>query len=95
LLLVNGVSLGHGALLGVMAFLAQIVAAAALTQGMPRADRVHLALAQQNGITAIILALRLEIQFTGAVAVIAPAIVVTNLSHAMANRLIDIPRSRR
>ena len=88
-LLVQGVDLGRGVLLGSMAFVAQILAATALTRGMPQTDRVHLALAQQNGITAIILALRLETQFTGATAVTAPAIVVTNLVHATANRLWD------
>ncbi|HCT75866.1 MAG TPA: hypothetical protein DGT23_04605, partial [Micromonosporaceae bacterium] len=89
LLLVNGISLGYGVLLGLMAFIAQIVAAIALTRGLPRVDRVHLALAQQNGITAIILALRLEVQFEGAVAVIAPAILVTNVTHFVANWLVD------
>lgn len=89
LLLVNGVILTYGALLGVMAWVAQIVAALLLTRGLPRPDRVHLALAQQNGITAIILALRLETQFATAVAIIAPAIVTTNVLHFGANWLAD------
>lgn len=89
LLLVNGVILGYGVLLGVMAFVAQIVAGILLTRGLPRPDRVHLALAQQNGITAIILALRLQTQFATAVAIIAPAIVTTNLLHLGANWLAD------
>jgi hypothetical protein len=89
LLLVDGVDLRNGVLLGVMAFVAQMVAGWALTRGMPRIDRVHLALAQQNGITAIILALRLEAEFSGVVAVVAPGIVVTNTIHFAANWLVD------
>jgi NhaP-type Na+/H+ or K+/H+ antiporter len=89
MLLIGGVELGRGALLGVAAFLAQIVAALLLTRGLPRADRIHLALAQQNGITAIILALRLEAQFSGVVAVIAPAILVTNATYLAANAVAD------
>jgi hypothetical protein len=89
LLLINGVNIWSGLGLGVMAFVAQIVAGGLLTRGLPRMDRVHLALAQQNGITAIILALRLEADFVGSVAVIAPAILVTNTVHFVANWLVD------
>jgi hypothetical protein len=96
MLLVDGVAPGRGALLGVAAFLAQIVAALLITRGLPRADRLHLALAQQNGITAIILALRLEAQFAGVVAVVAPAILITNSIHLAANALADrVGRGRR
>ncbi len=93
LLLVNGVNLGAGILLGVVAFVAQIPVALLLTRGLSRTERVHLALAQQNGITAIILALRLETLYSGVVAVIAPAIVATNVTYFLANWLAD--RTRR
>jgi NhaP-type Na+/H+ or K+/H+ antiporter len=89
LLLVNGVNVWYGLALGVMAFLSQIVAGGLLTFGLPARDRLHLALAQQNGITAIILALQLEVDFDGAVAVIAPAILVTNTVHFVVNWLVD------
>lgn len=100
LLLVGGVNPGWGAALGLMAFVAQIIAGTLLTRGLPRTDRVHLALAQQNGITAIILALRLETDYPGAAAVIAPAILVTNVLHYLANlaadrRSLRSPRSPR
>jgi hypothetical protein len=88
-LLIDGVQIWRGISLGIAAFAAQIVAAALLTIGMPRPDRWHLAFAQQNGITAIILALTLQIQFDGVVAVVAPAIITANLIHAAANRLVD------
>jgi hypothetical protein len=89
LLLVSGVDLVGGALLGVLSFLAQVLVGSVLSRGLPRLDRVHLALAQQNGITAIILALRLESQYAGAAAVIAPAILVTNVVHVAANWIAD------
>lgn len=95
LLLVNGIALVDGVLLGLAAFGAQVVVGGLLSRGLGRTDRLHLALAQQNGITAIILALRLETQFVGAVAVIAPAIFVTNTIYYLANGLADRwPRRR-
>ncbi len=88
-LLIDGIRIVEGITLGVAAYLAQIAVAAVLTRGMPTADRWHLALAQQNGITAIILALTLQIQFDDAVAIIAPAIITVNLVHAIVNKLYD------
>ncbi|MBB5959185.1 hypothetical protein FHS29_005805 [Saccharothrix tamanrassetensis] len=79
-----------GALLGAAAFLSQGVVALVLT--VPRrwrGDRVRLCLGQQNGLTAIILALLLEPKFPGAIAVVAPAVVVVNLLHALANGAYD------
>lgn len=89
LLLVGGANLMLGALLGVAAFAAQMLAALVLTHGLPVMDRVHLGLAQQNGITAVILALAFERDFPGFVAVIAPAILTVNLVYVVANRLAD------
>jgi len=68
---------------------AQAIVAAALTRGLPREDRVRLSLAQQNGITAVILAILLEARVPGAVGVVAPAIVFINLAHAAGNALAD------
>lgn len=67
----------------------QIAVGYLLTGGLPAGDRIHLALAQQNGITAIVLALRLEAQFPGVAAMVAPAVLTTNLTHAVANRVLD------
>ncbi|WP_147455231.1 hypothetical protein [Saccharothrix australiensis] len=81
---------GVGAVLGAAAFLSQGVVAWALT--LPRrwrGDRARLCLGQQNGLTAIILALLLEPNFPGAIAVVAPAVVVVNLLHALANGYYD------
>nr|BFE52580.1 hypothetical protein GCM10017745_60070 [Saccharothrix mutabilis subsp. capreolus] len=89
LVLVNGIDIGTGVVLGVAAFLAQVVAASALTaRPRWRGDRVRLALGQQNGLTAVILALMLE-PVLPAAAVIAPAVVVVNLLHAVTNAVHD------
>ena len=88
-LLISGVDITAGILLGAATYLAQAIVAWPLTRGMPSADRWHLAAAQQNGITAIILALTLQIQFDGVVAVVAPAIITANLLHSAVNHLID------
>ncbi|MBB2911668.1 hypothetical protein FHS43_002941 [Streptosporangium becharense] len=95
LLLVGGTNLAMGVLLGLAAFASQMVAALVLTRGLPVIDRVHLGLAQQNGVTAVILALVFERDFGGFVAVIAPAILTVNLVHAMANRTADAWGPRR
>jgi NhaP-type Na+/H+ or K+/H+ antiporter len=89
ILLIGGIDLAAGVALGTVAFGAQAVVAWLLTPGMPRNDRWHLAAAQQHGITAIVLALTLEIQFSGAVAVIAPTIVTANVLHWGVNHLLD------
>ncbi|MEV0682122.1 hypothetical protein AB0I60_36940 [Actinosynnema sp. NPDC050436] len=90
LVLVGGVDLATGALLGLAAFLAQVVAAVLLTaRPQWRGDRTRLALGQQNGLTAVILALMLAPVLPDAVAVIAPAIVVVNLLHAVTNSAFD------
>ncbi len=79
-----------GVVLGVAAFAAQSVVAFALTAPRQwRGDRVRLALGQQNGLTAIILALLLEPTFPGAIAVVAPAVVAVNLLNAVTNGAYD------
>ena len=92
--LADGVDVVAGVALGAAAYGAQVVVAAALTRGLPRLDRLHLALSQQNGITAIILSLLLEPAYPGTVAVVMPAIVTANLMHAAANAVLD-SRQRR
>ncbi|WP_144128098.1 hypothetical protein [Catellatospora sichuanensis] len=89
LLLTEGVNIGAGLALGAAAFAAQVIVGYALTRKLPAGDRAHLALAQQNGITAIILSLLLQAQFDGVIAVVAPAILVVNVIHLVANTLLD------
>lgn len=90
LVLVGGVAPVRGAVLGFAAYSAQIVVALVLTiPRMWRGDRGRLALGQQNGMTAIVLALILEPTFPGTVAVVAPAIVVVNLLYVVCNAVWD------
>ncbi|GGU66983.1 cation:proton antiporter [Lentzea flava] len=88
-LLVGGVQVWPGVVLGLATFFAQVVVGLLLTRGLTRKDRTYLAFAQQNGITAITLTLLLEPDFPGAVAVVAPAILVVNVLHALFTGLCD------
>ncbi len=88
-LMYQGVDLGPGILLGVAAFGSQVVVGLWLTRKLAREDRWRLALAQQNGITAVILALVLETIHPGTVAVIAPAIFVVAVLYVTTNKLAN------
>lgn len=89
LLLVNGVDLVPGVVLGLAAVAAQLVVSVPITRGLPATDRRYLAWGQQNGITAVILALVLERDFPGTVGIVATAIVVINVIHALATAVLD------
>ncbi|MCD0453140.1 hypothetical protein LO762_28755 [Actinocorallia sp. API 0066] len=73
-----------GVVLGLAAYFAQVVVGLILTRGRPPGDRAGLALAQQNGITAIVLALVLQPAFPEVVGVVAPALLTVNVLHALA-----------
>lgn len=87
-LLINGISWFSGLILGLGAILAQIIVGFLLSHGLPRAERFYLAFAQQNGITAMILALLFEKHLPGTVAIVAPAILFINLGYYLTNRYI-------
>jgi hypothetical protein len=74
-----------GLALGAAIYGSQVVVSLLISRGLSRQDRVALSLGQQNGITAIILALLLQPQVPEAVGTIAPAILVVNVLHAVAN----------
>lgn len=88
-LLLQDINIGAGIALGATAYVTQIIVGFLMTFGLPMRDRIHLAFSQQNGITAIILALLLEPVYPGTVAIVAPAILVINLLHAGVNKVID------
>ncbi|MEV0325593.1 hypothetical protein AB0H63_03965 [Micromonospora echinospora] len=92
LVLVGGISPLAGVVLGLAAVGAHVVVALVIGWRLPRSDRVDVLLGQQNGITAIILALVLERQFVGTVAVVAPAILTINVLHALTNGLREAYR---
>jgi hypothetical protein len=84
LLLANGVNWVVGLVLGAAAYGAQVVLAPVVARGHDLVDRTNLALGQQNGITAITLALLVEPVFHGTVGIIAPAILTVNVLHVLA-----------
>jgi NhaP-type Na+/H+ or K+/H+ antiporter len=86
LLLVEGVDVPAGILLGAAVFGVQVLTALAITRGLPRADRFHLALGQQNGLTAIVLGLALQPYVPQAVGIIAVAILTVNVINICTNR---------
>ncbi|MER5831353.1 cation:proton antiporter [Streptomyces sp. NPDC002130] len=85
LFVAQGVSIKPGLLLGGSAFLAQAVVAVLLmplfVSGLSGRDRVLLGIGQQNGLTAVLLALTLERDFPKTVGIVAPAVVTVNLLH--------------
>jgi len=89
LLLIGGVDIWKGVVLGATAYFAQVIVGFLLTRSLPKKDRWHIAFAQQNGITAIILALLFEPLHHGTVAVVAPAIIVINGMNWLVNGLVD------
>ncbi|MFC9292891.1 hypothetical protein ACFTWH_05790 [Streptomyces sp. NPDC057011] len=91
LFLAQGVDLLPGFVLGVAAFGAQAVVALGVmplfVRGLDRRDRIALGLGQQNGITAVLIALSLERDFPGTVATVGPAVITVNLLHGTAQVL--------
>ncbi|MGX2998225.1 hypothetical protein JNUCC64_28830 [Streptomyces sp. JNUCC 64] len=98
LLLADGVSPWRGLVLGLAAFGAQaligLLVAPLVFPDLAPGDRVHLGLGQQNGITAVILALALEPDFPGTVAIVGPAVLTVNTLHYAANGLWNAHRAR-
>ncbi|MGW1060944.1 hypothetical protein [Micromonospora rubida] len=92
LVLVGGPNLVPGVVLGLSAVAAHMLVAVVIGRRLPSSDRLDVVLGQQNGITAVLLALVLERQFVGTVAVVAPAIVTVNLLHAFGNGLREAYR---
>jgi len=88
-LLVNGIHWFSGLVLALAAMLAQIFVGFLLTRGLPRVERFYLAFAQQNGITAMILALLFETELPETVSVVAPAILFINLGYYVINRVLQ------
>lgn len=90
ILLINGINIWVGVWLGLAAYVAQLMVGMLLTGRLVMRDRLHIAFAQQNGITAIILALLFESYYPGTVAMVAPAIIVINTLHRVANQVLDV-----
>jgi NhaP-type Na+/H+ or K+/H+ antiporter len=89
ILLLDGINIWKGFALGLAAYISQILVGLLLTRKLERRDRLHIAFAQQNGITAIILALLFEAYYPGTVSIVGPAIITINIIYVIANRLLD------
>lgn len=89
LLLVDGINIRFGILVALSAIAAQFFISFLVTvgYGYPCKDKIRLAFAQQNGLTAIVLALFFEPLLTGTVSVIAPAILLINLIYIIVNNV--------
>jgi len=87
--LVGGANVLAGILLGATAFGVQILAGRVIGRRLSRQDQMHIALGQQNGITAIVLALALDPYFPQAVGIIAVAVLVVNVVNVVANGIWD------
>lgn len=98
LLLAHGVELWPGIVLGLAAYLAQVVVALGVmplfVRGLERRDRIALGLGQQNGITAVLIALALERDFPGTAAIVGPAVITVNLLHGTSQALLTHPPRR-
>ncbi|MFJ8112658.1 hypothetical protein [Streptomyces sp. NPDC096132] len=85
MLLAHGVAWWPGFVLGSAAFVAQAVVALVVmplfVRGLERRDRIALGLGQQNGITAVLIALSLERDFPGTAATVGPAVITVTVLH--------------
>lgn len=89
LVLKHGVSVTQGLALSFAIVISQMIVGMWLTAGLDKKERISLALAQQNGLTAIILALLFESGCNGTAAVIAPAIFFINFGYFVLNSLFE------
>ncbi len=95
ILLIEGIDFQNGVFVAVAAIIAQIITGLLLTRNFSSQDRIQLAFAQQNGVTAIILALYFEPQFPGIISIVAPAILFINLFYILSHETINKYFSRK
>lgn len=88
--LTHGIQWSSAILLSISVVVSQVIVGWLLTRGLNMNDSLKICFAQQNGLTAMILALALSTQFPNLIAVIAPSIFIINLIHILSNVSIDI-----
>ncbi|MCO6003637.1 cation:proton antiporter [Actinoallomurus purpureus] len=88
-MLLPGIDIVPGLVLAAGAFGAQALVALLLARRHTANDRGYLAFGQQNGITAIILALLLQPAFPRTIGIVAPAIILVNMLHIACNAYWD------
>lgn len=89
MLLIRGIDWGAGLAVAVVAFGAQILVGWLLTGNLSKGERLYLAFSQQNGVTAIVLALMFAPHFPQIVSMIAPAILFINGLHLISHSFIE------
>jgi hypothetical protein len=89
MLLIKGIDVGPGLFLAGAAVGAHALVSVPISRGLTPRERAYLAAGQENGMTAVILALLLDRDFPGVVAVVAPAIAVIALIHGVWNGALD------
>lgn len=89
LLIINQQNVLFGISLGCLAFFAQAIATLLVAPKLKRADKLYIAFAQYNGITAIILALIIAFWIPEVVSIVAIAIITINLLYYLSNNLVN------
>lgn len=89
MLLINGASIIDGFQLALVTIIAQVIVALLIAFRFSKSDKLRLAFAQQNGVTAIVLSLLFEPSFPGTIATVAPAILIVNVFYILANYILD------
>ena len=87
--LISGLEVMWGFIVGLSVVFAQIATVILFMRAMSVRDRAYLACSQQNGITAIILALLFETQNVAVAGIVAFAILVINLVHTLSFHSLD------
>lgn len=77
-----------GIILGILAFLAQVLVTYTVLPNFPKSDKQMFALAQYNGITSIILSSLVLIYYNQTVAIISVAIITISILYFSTNSLI-------
>jgi hypothetical protein len=78
-----------GVLLGVAAFVSQIIATRLVAGELPRSDRMFLSVAQYNGITSVILALVVGAMFSEVITIVAMAVIAINTIYLLTNQYVE------
>ena len=87
--LVGSIDIAKGLALAFGAIISQVIVSLILTWKLDTNDRVYLAFAQQNGVTAVILSLLFANAIEGIVPIVAVAIVTINVFHMVSFGMIE------
>lgn len=89
LLIMDAQSIAFGIVLGIVAFLSQVIATLLVAPKLNRIDKLFLSIAQYNGITSIILALIISQWVNHIVSIIGFAVITINILYYGTNYLLE------